>query len=85
MPALLTIDEAAAELAVGPRMIRRMLDDSRLTKIHVGRHVRCLTDEVLAYAAPPERAEFAPVARPPVPIRPGCRVQRLIDPAGEPQ
>ena len=37
---LLTMDEAAAALGVGNRMIRRLVADRRIPSVRVGRHVR---------------------------------------------
>jgi excisionase family DNA binding protein len=46
---LLTVDEAAARLATGPRFIRRLIAERRIAFVHVGRHVRISASAVEAF------------------------------------
>ncbi len=48
---LLGIDEAAAQLGISERMMRRLLDEHRIPKIKIGRHVRIAPRALVAYVA----------------------------------
>lgn len=57
---LLTIDEAAAVLAVSVRMIRQLIETRRIAFVKVGRLVRIRESEVLRFI---EAGTVEPMAR----------------------
>jgi excisionase family DNA binding protein len=46
---LLTVDQAADRLNTGPRFVRRLIAERRITYVHVGRHVRIPESALDAY------------------------------------
>jgi excisionase family DNA binding protein len=48
---LLTIDQAADQLGTGPRFIRRLVAERRITFHKVGRHVRIAEADLINYVA----------------------------------
>jgi len=48
---LLTVDQAAELLGTGPRFVRRLIEERRITYHKVGRHVRIAESDLLAFVA----------------------------------
>jgi excisionase family DNA binding protein len=46
---LLTVDQAAEHLGTGPRFVRRLIAERRITFVHVGRHVRVPESALIAF------------------------------------
>lgn len=46
---LLTVDEAAAQMNVGPRYIRRLVAERRIEFVKVGRHIRVPESSIDAF------------------------------------
>lgn len=46
---LLTVDQAADRLNTGPRFVRRLIAERRITYVRVGRHVRVPESVIEAY------------------------------------
>lgn len=46
---LLSTDEAAARLGISERMMRRLLEERRIPKVKIGRHVRVAPAALDAY------------------------------------
>ena len=48
---LLTVDEAAERLATGPRFIRRLIAEKRISYVKLGSHVRLDTTDLDQFVA----------------------------------
>jgi len=48
---LLSVDEAAARLGTGPRFVRRLIAERRISFVKLGRHARIDSHDLDAYVA----------------------------------
>ncbi|ACU77379.1 DNA binding domain protein, excisionase family [Catenulispora acidiphila DSM 44928] len=56
---LLTVDQAADRLNTGPRFVRRLIAERRITYVRVGRHVRIPESAIENYV---QAGTVAPIA-----------------------
>lgn len=85
---LLTIPAAAAQLAVSPRTVRRLVERGELVAVRIGRAVRIRRSDLDSWVATPATqtqpcptdAKTRPSGGPPTPTREAAALDALLEP-----